>query len=849
MLGFPAMLMALYVSRNEFSVQGIVLGEAIEDHRYSVYTLTTKGLIISHFRADVYFAFPNLISASLAERCGLGNHLPSPENSLARVEALKKLRVLVSEVDKHAAGMQQRPMNVYVEVMSNDQHKWSTTTVNHVTNLLYERPSFMDYYMTHKMLMDQPLYYIAKPGYLKSQTYAVRPRREVEEIEAVTQYIHQHRTGKGSDAAATMPYQKFVSKALRVVEQFEKRRDSGSISQEKIAVTWDEEDRTFINFLIRSLQPHRSNQLDPYTMGRTELVRAILTPTDPVDDNLTHKLLIKLGIFAPWHNLNEFIPLLNPWGDLYSNKNTIESEANRVLKMSHASKAKAGSVLGPMDFNPSDPLESVRHDFGNDRVFVIDDLSAQELDDGFSVERIPSEPDNHWVHVHIADPASIIHPNHALAKLARQRGSSYYLSHKTIPLFPTALVHDPKYSLSLQSHDREPSRVLSFSAKIDKGGNILDYKVRAGLIRNIKKVSYDEVDVVIGHGLIKRSFPFGGTVQPVSAPSSLDEGDLADLRIAQKLTRGQIASRLKRRIVNFANESAQVRWDTTIPPDVVSPTLGSSIYHGFPEMTYEVYSTGDLDSGARSIVAEMMKLANRTASRVLRDHNVPALRRCMDPPIFSSPESEQEIMDMRSPTGHVSMQDIARRIELNPVGVFSLEPKQHWGLGIDDDEGYARATSPLRRFEDIVCHWQLHHILLGSQSARIPFSAADIESILADVEVTSKEQQKVNKSNELFYSLMYVKRFADKIEKGVRDPGVVNPLTSMRAWTKNVPRMVSSTSEMTLAVHVPELGVMAQVEDFPYSMRHLSVGSELRVKYKSVNLGIKRTRLAVSLAQ
>ncbi|KAH9481314.1 Exoribonuclease II, mitochondrial [Psilocybe cubensis] len=834
------------IRKNDLSAYGIVLGEVIEEHRYGVYTLTTKGMIISHFRADVYFAFPNVISASLAERCDFSNPTVTTENNSARVEALKKLRVLVAEVEKYSAGMLQRPMNVYVEVMSNDKTKWSTTTVSHVANLLYERPSFMDFYMTHKMLMDQPLYYIAKPGYLKNQAFAVRPRQQVEEIETVTRYIYDHRISRSDQQTH---FKRFVSKASKVVKEFERRRDSGPISQEKIEVEWDVEDRIFINFLIRSLQPHRSNQLDPYTMGRTEIVRAIFQPTEPVNDDMTHQLLIKLGIFAPWHDLHEFVPFLNPWGDLYSNKHTIETEANEILKLSHASTATTGSVLGPMDLIPSDPLESVRHDFGNARVFVIDDLTAQELDDGFSVERIPSEPDNCWIHVHIADPASVIHPNHALVKLARQRGSSYYLAHKTIPLFPVALVHDPKYSLSLQSRDGESTRVLTFSTKVDKDGNILDYKVRGGLIRNVKKISYDEVDMAIGHGLVKRSLPFGGTIPSISVPTSLDEADLADIKLAQQVAQGQIRRRMKKDVFIYDDHSAHVRWDSTIPPNIVSPTLGSNLYHGYPDMTYEVYTIEEYESGSRLIIAEMMKLANRTASRVVRDHNLPVLRRTMDPPIFSNPESKQEIMDLRSPSGHVLMQEVAKRVDLNPVGMFCLEPKQHYALGIEEGDGYARATSPLRRFEDIVCHWQLHHILLGSQSPRAPFSVADIEAILGDTEMAFQQQKVVNKSIKLFYSLMYIKRFADDVAKGIRDPGPVDPLASMSAWTKNTPRVVTNTSQMSLSVNVPHLGVTAQVDDLPFSMRNLPVGSELRVKFKSIDLGIKRTKMVVSLEQ
>ncbi|KAF8907292.1 hypothetical protein CPB84DRAFT_1725584 [Gymnopilus junonius] len=831
------------VRKNEKTVQGIVLGENIQNQKWVVLSLTAKGQIIAHFRGDVYFAIPNFISASLAERCSV-SPTPTKQETAARVEVLKRLRNLTTRVDKQAAGLQQKPMNVYVEVMSEDPTRWTKTTVSEVTALLYDRPLFMDYYMTHKYLMDRPLQFVAVRGYLRNQTFAVRPRRDIDEIQMVASHIYDYRDSPESD----LPYKRFIEKARRVVKEYDNdktRRNSGPIAQEPANVKWGAEDQLFLRFFLRSLEQHQTNQVDPYTMSRTTIVKDILRPSVPINDPLAHELAIKLGIIAPWQDLFEFSPVLNPWGD-FENRKTLEKEGNSILRTCR--KAEAGAVLGPMDFLPSDPLESVRHDFGGARVFVIDDASAEELDDGISLERIPTEPRNHWVHIHVADPATIIHPEHALSKRARERFSTYYLSQQTYPLFPKALVHSPQNGLSLSDKPGgEPNRVLTFSVKVDDEANILDYTVRAGLIRNIRKTSYEDVDMALGHPVSLKVFPFGGSQKIKNGPP-LDEQDVRDLQVLQKLADHQIAKRFRQGLFNFSASASQVIWNSQVPEDIRSPSMSGSVYHGFPDLTYTVYETGSTDSGSRSLVSEMMKLANRVSSRFAIDHNVPVVRRTLEPGVVT-PEDLQEILEMRTPNGYVPMQEIVKRLKINPAGMYTLQPLRHHSLGIPEGEGYARATSPLRRFEDLVIHWQLHYALLGSKArSSAPFDVGDLEKLAAEFETLNVTQRKLHSNDTLFYCLMYLKRYADDTAKGIERP-FGDPLSSMRAWTRQLARKSLVSNDITVLVHLPDLGITAYIEDLPPSLRHLPIGTELCVKLKRIDLGIKRMKMLVSLVQ
>lgn len=735
-------------------------------------------------------------------------------------------------------------MNVYVEVMSDDPTRWTTTTVSEVTGLLYDRPLFMDYYMTHKYLMDRPLQYVAVRGYLRNQMFAVRPRRDIDEILTVERHIYDYRDNPEGD----LPYKRFIEKAQRVIAKYDSntaRRDSGPLSQEPANVKWGAEDQIFLRFLLRSLQQHHSNQVDPYTMSRTTIVKNVLRPNVPITDALAHELVIKLGIIAPWQDLFEFSPTLNPWGD-FENNNGIEKEANVILRSCR--KAEAGAVLGPMDFLHSDPLDSVRHDFGGARVFIIDDASAEELDDGISIERIPAEPQNHWVHIHVADPARVIHPEHALSKIARERFSSSYLAQRTYPLFPKALVHDPETGLSLSERsDAEPTRVLTFSVKVDGKANILDYTVRAGLIRNARRTSYEDVDLALGNPVSSRKFPFGGSREIKTGPP-LDEQDVSDLQVLQKLANDQVVKRFQQGLFNFSAPVSQVLWNSKVPEGIRSPSMSGSVYHGFPDLTYTVYDTGIEDAGSRSLVSEMMKLANRVVSRFAIDRNIPVIRRTMEPGVMTS-EALQEVLEMRAPNGYVPMQEIIKRLKLNPAGTYTLQPLQHHSLGVPEGEGYARATSPLRRFEDLVIHWQLHHALLGSKAPiSAPFNVSDLEKLCAKFEALNAAQRKMQNNDATFYSLMYLKRYAADTAKGVERP-FGDPLSSMKAWTRQLARKSLLSPDITVLVHLPDLGINAYLEDLPSSLRHIPIGTELCVKLNRIDLGIKRNRMAVSLVQ
>lgn len=823
------------------------MSEAIIDRHWNLYTLRTTGEVYIHLRADVHFAIPNVISANLAERCGTEPITYSDQELSARVEALKQLREITLAAERAANGsnnaQRQRNIDVYNLVRSREPHKWSKTSLAEVTKMLFTQPTFLEYFGAHKFLMDHSLKYVADPDYLKTQTFNVRPIEDVEEIQTVLEWIQAYRESKDVPG----PYKRFIEKASSILKAYDAdktRRDSGPMTQEPAKHTWTKSDKVFLGFLLHSLQLQRSIQTNPYALGRSAILKH-LYPGQEVSDSMTHETLIKLGVLAPWQDLIALLPEFDI--DLEPEATSPRAIAERaLLERSYSNSSMAGQVLGPEDFHPIDPLESVRHDFGDARVFIIDDAGSEELDDGFSLERIPSEPDNHWMHIHIADPAHLLHPNHALCQQARKRGSTLYFLQKSYPLFPTALMHHPTRGLSLGSDalNGAPNKVITFSVKVDGNANVLDYTVRAGLIRNMKKVTYNSVDRALGVPPAMLGYPFGTPPKTTPAPNSISKKDLEDLQVLYRLANDQVEKRFRENRISFAVEVAKLE-RVSLPPDIRSPTMTPSVFRGFPEMLFSVGGPAVEDFGSRNMVSEMMKLACRVSSRFALDHNLPLLRRGTDAILASTQTAYEEILAQRTPHAYVPLHTNLERIAISPPATFSLEPKQHHPLAIPEGEGYSRVTSPLRRFEDLIGHWQLHHALLGSKApSRPPFDADALEKSIPEISAKDVSIRHGHARNTNFFVLMFLRRWMDATEKGVERP-YGDPLASMRAYTISMVQNNFSGS-YGCQVHLPDIGIKAHLVGLS-SNTTFPLSTELMVKAKLVDLGIQRPRLVVEL--
>lgn len=830
---------------------GVVIGSGFIDRAFRIAMLTKDGESYVSLKQDICFSIPSICSADLAARCGLDAF---PENAIqlnARIEVLKRLREVQRQVEVAVVGLSRQLHSIYETLRSKDPSQWTEVTASEVANMIHKNPTAIEIYAIHKLLMDNPMRFLASNQYAANQTFRIRPMNEVKDLEQVQQWVREKSPALG----------RFISKAREVADVQVKLRESSREDQPSYVKgehLWSETDKTIIRLCVASLGHQRSIQLNPYLALVGHIIRHFYDMrTVKHDDHEIHRLLMDIGVFTPWEDL-----LAIDAGyrlDLDTRPAVVQERDQVILRALENSKEI--KPHHPEDFYPVDPLESIRHDWGNLAVYVVDDVGAEELDDGFSVERIESEPGSMWLHVHIADPGSVIPPTHFLAQNASQQAESWYTVPRTFPLFPKSLVHHPVHGLSLgiRSKNGIPDRVLTFSAKLDSAGNIVDYAVRAGLVRNVNRISYDSVDVALQIPSPLFEYPFGGA--PISKASPAPSDFVEDLKAIREIALKQRERRIAMNWLAFNRNRAEVKRVSKFPSPpngIVGAQIDTPhLNKGFPNLVYIVSSTRESgDVGFRSVVAEMMKLSCRVAARFFTDRNVPAPYRTGQPLIPTSEKAIEKLLSKRDELGYIQEAEGLTDFIYEPRAQYQLNPGMHFGLAIPEGEGYVRVTSPLRRYNDLVAHWQIHKVLLNEKEGKTSkdgvkgmFDKAWMHNYINTLEIQSQTLKGIQRRHNRYWALNYINNWQQTFKDGKnrhlwpRDPQgnpIPDPLEGLEGYT--ISGLISNqlVQQVQLNMVIPKLGLQPIVEDVVADLDvGVVLGTKITVNLKDIRLGMK----------
>jgi exoribonuclease II len=154
------------------------------------------------------------------------------------------------------------------------------------------------------------------------------------------------------------------------------------------------------------------------------------------------------------------------------------------------------------------------------------------------------------------------------------------------------------------------------------------------------------------------------------------------------------------------------------------------------------------DSPARQLVAEMMIMTGEVAARYGNEHDIPLPYRGQPQPELPS---DEELLLL--PPGPVRFSAIRRCMPKSEMG---LSPVRHSSLGLDY---YCQATSPIRRYTDMLVHFQLKAHLRGD---RVPFDAEHLGSILQVIVNTSYEGTLMERQTNRYWALEYLGRCKDQ---------------------------------------------------------------------------------------
>jgi exoribonuclease II len=159
------------------------------------------------------------------------------------------------------------------------------------------------------------------------------------------------------------------------------------------------------------------------------------------------------------------------------------------------------------------------------------------------------------------------------------------------------------------------------------------------------------------------------------------------------------------------------------------------------------------DSLSRTLVAEMMILAGEVAGRYGETNSLALPFRGQSQPELPP---DQELMQL--PAGPVRYCAIRRCMPRSEVGIT---PARHASLGLNT---YTQVTSPIRRYADLLAHFQLKAHLRGEP---LPFSIEMTKDLIQAVSNTAYEAMLVERQTNRYWSLEYLRRNPSEIWQAI----------------------------------------------------------------------------------
>jgi exoribonuclease-2 len=283
---------------------------------------------------------------------------------------------------------------------------------------------------------------------------------------------------------------------------------------------------------------------------------------------------------------------------------------------------------------------------------------------------------------------------------ARKRASSVYLPTRTITMFPDALGCG---TASLQHGQTRAA--LRTSVWCNDEGEVVRFELSRELIRVERRLDYRQVDALLANGT-----PGDPLVKELSL--------LATLARARRERRKSAGALFIRRDEWKLKVDQEQRIE-------VSPIVGFS--------------------QSRSLVAEMMILANELAAKKAQQGGIPLLYRVQDAPAATLPK-----IDENDPNALSKLRGMIKPAHQ------SLHLGAHWGLGVS---GYAQVTSPLRRYGDLVLQRQLAASIDGQTP---PYDNDELLAVMATIEATELAGKRLESAVQQRWALEYVAQHRDE---------------------------------------------------------------------------------------
>jgi hypothetical protein len=419
---------------------------------------------------------------------------------------------------------------------------------------------------------------------------------------------------------------------------------------------------------------------------------------------------------------------LQEFGAIMPYENRVRFDQHLLLPSSQHSKPLQNlmaSLLAMSDKpNFKDSMADLRHDWKDLPVYCVDDAGALEIDDGISVETAGIGADGepqHWIHIHVANPTAFFDQHHPLAKMARHMGETIYMPERNYMMLPR---------WTTQNHfSLKPNRpCLTFSAKLDSQGNTVEHKVTPGIIRNVISITPAEVDGLLGIAresaeLPMRTFTVGGTPPPArprtSRVADMSAANVEDLKSLMSLAEKRAAKRKAAGGLFFDSHRPDLHvWQTWKQEGLawdhmhrkgLRNVIGDPVIQLKTRGLFNWFAPSESTSNV--LVQESMLYACEIAAGWCAERKIPAIFRGTVPsPGAQDRETfyRENIEPAMQAKGEIPMYLGAQYVQSIGTTALRTEPIAHNMLGM---EYYSKVTSPLRRYGDMVLHWQIEAAL------------------------------------------------------------------------------------------------------------------------------------------
>ncbi len=315
--------------------------------------------------------------------------------------------------------------------------------------------------------------------------------------------------------------------------------------------------------------------------------------------------------------------------------------------------------------NTSINLNSAVKDLTHLKTYTIDDSKTVEIDDAISLEQVSGQ-NKLWIH--IASPASYIEYQSGIDEKARKLVSTVYLSTNTYYMLPEALINNV-FSLS----DKEKRESLSLGVILNDDGSISSSEIVQSLILVDYRLDFTEADELIDY----------------APKEEIDLSLISTILESRKRWRKNLGS------IEILESYGKIVVEDKIPNiKIIDPTL------------------------SRQLISEAMILYGDIISNFTKLNKIPVPYRVQERSNKVSKDNIQ-LSDNKILYNFLLKKTMGKTY-------YSINPMQHDSLALTS---YLHATSPIRRYADLLVHYQLNRFL----NNKVLISKDDVQQIIHEI--------------------------------------------------------------------------------------------------------------------